>query len=323
MIVRWGLGALPDVLAETRGEKPLLVRSARWESLELPVVPVAIWDEVPSARIEDCVRTSAAAGADVVLAIGGGSAIDLGKAISAESGLPLLSVPTTYSGAEWTQGFGIRDPGRIMRGGGGGANTRGIVYEPRLTLTLPAAATVGTSMNALDHCAEALYSVGHTAEADEHALLGARLIADWLPRVVERPEDLEARTRLLEGAAEAGAALRVGMGLAHALAQTVGGAYGHPHGTLNGIFLPAVLRFNEPYASEPIRRFAKALGTDDPATRVEELAGLAGPTRLRELGVPREDLARLAEIAAGRPANRTNPHTATPEEIEPLLEAVW
>jgi maleylacetate reductase len=307
VIVRWGLDRLPAVLAEAGGERPLLVRSGRWAGLDLPLRPAAVWDEVPSARVAEAAATAADAGADVVLAVGGGSAVDLGKAISAETGLPLVSVPTTYSGAEWTRLFGVRDPGRIMRGGGAGANTRGIVYEPRLTLGLPPETTVGTSMNALDHCAEALYSTGHAPEGDIHALAGARLIAEWLPRVVRRPDDLAARTKLLEGAAEAGAALRVGMGLAHALSQTVGGAYGKPHGTLNGIFLPPVLRFNEPYASHAIRRFADAIGADDPPARVEELAALAGPTRLRELGVPREDL----------------PHPATPEEIEPLLESVW
>jgi maleylacetate reductase len=321
VIVRWGLAELPSVLAELGVSGPLLVRSARWAGLELGVEPVAVWDEVPTERIADVV--AAARDADGVLAVGGGSAIDLGKATSAETGLPLVSVPTTYSGAEWTTMFGIRDPKRIMRGGGGGAQTKGIVYEPELTLALSAETTVGTSMNALDHCAEALYSPRGDDESREHALRGAALIAEWLPQVVARPQDVEARTRLLEGAAEAGAALRAGMGLAHAMAQTVGGAYGYPHGTLNGICLPPVLRFNEPYARESIRRFAGAIGADDPAARVEELAALAGPTRLRELGVPEEDLPRLAATAAGRPGNEANPHPATPEEIEALLRSVW
>ena len=117
MIVRWGLESLPDACAEAAVTSPLLVASPRWDSLELRVEPAARWREVPSDRIAEAV--DAARGADGVLAVGGGSAIDLGKAISAATGLGLVSVPTTYAGAEWTSYFGVRDPERRMRGGGG------------------------------------------------------------------------------------------------------------------------------------------------------------------------------------------------------------
>jgi alcohol dehydrogenase class IV len=239
--------------------------------------------------------------------------------------LPLVSVPTTYAGAEWTSYFGVRDPERRMRGGGGGARPAAIVYEPELTLELPAATTVGTAMNALAHCAEALYVQGHNPAADEHALAGARLIAEWLPRVVATPENLEARTELLRGACHGGAALAGSMlGLAHAMAQAIGGRYGLPHGTLNGICLPPVLRFNTPFAPDPVERFGVAVGDpDDPAGRVEALAALVGPTRLRDLGVPENDLPELAAAAAERGGNFANPKPASPDEIEQLLRDVY
>jgi maleylacetate reductase len=322
MIVRWGLGELPAVLEELGVRAPLLVASERWSDLELPVEVVGTWREVPSDRIGEA--AAAAAPADAVLALGGGSAIDLGKAVSSETGLPLVSVPTTYAGAEWTPYFGVRDPGRRMRGGGAGANLAGAVYDPRLTLDLSRATTGGTAMNALAHAAEALYARGHNPQADDHALAGARLIAEWLPRVLEDPHDLEGRTRLLEGAAHAGEALGGSMlALGHALAQAIGGRYGLPHGTLNGICLPPALRFNAELAPDAVRRFGEALGTDDAASKVEELAALAGPTRLRELGVPEEDLAELAAVAAERPGNAANPRPATAAEIEELLRSVW
>ena len=260
-----------------------------------------------------------------MLAVGGGSAIDLGKAISAATALPLVSVPTTYAGAEWTSYFGVRDPERRMRGGGGGARPTAIVYEPELTLALPAETTVGTAMNALAHCAEALYVQGHNPTADEHALAGARLIAEWLPRVAASPLDREARTELLRGACHGGAALAGSMlALAHAMAQAIGGRYGLPHGTLNGICLPPVLRFNTQFAPAAVTRFGEAVGEPrDPAARVEALAALAGPTRLRELGVPEDDLPELAVSAAERGGNLANPKPASPDEIDGLLRDIY
>ncbi len=323
MIVRWGLDSLAEACAEAGVSSPLLIASPRWESLELRVEPIAVWREVPSDRIAEAV--AAARGADAMLAVGGGSAIDLGKAVSAATGLPLVSVPTTYAGAEWTSYFGVRDPERRMRGGGGGARPTAIVYEPELTLGLPAETTVGTAMNALAHCAEALYVQGHNPPADEHALVGASLIAEWLPRVVAAPQELEARTELLRGGCHGGAALAGSMlALAHAMAQAIGGRYGLPHGTLNGICLPPVLRFNAPFAPAAVARFGEAVGDpDDPAGRVESLAALAGPTRLRELGVPEVELPGLAADAAGRGGNLANPKPASPDEIEQLLRHVY
>jgi maleylacetate reductase len=323
VIVEWGLDSLADACAAAGVSSPLLVASARWASLELAVAPTARWEEVPSDRVADAV--AAAGGTDGVLAIGGGSAIDLGKAISAASELPLVSVPTTYSGAEWTSYFGVRDPERRMQGGGGGAHPAAIVYEPELTLDLPPETTVGTAMNALAHCAEALYVQGHNPAADEHALAGARLISEWLPRVVDQLRGRDARTELLRGASHAGAALAGSMlALAHAMAQTIGGRYGLPHGTLNGICLPPALRFNTAYAPEAVRRFGVAIGApDDPAGRVETLASLAGRNRLSELGVPEADLPELASDAAQRYGNRANPKPATPTEIEALFREIF
>jgi maleylacetate reductase len=307
VIVRWGLAALPEVVPG----RYLQVASGRWRDLGA----AARWTEVPSERVGD----AAALAHECVVALGGGSAIDLGKAISARAGVPLVSVPTTYAGAEWTPYYGIRDPDRRAVGGGGGANLHAVVYEPELTVDLPRDVTVGTAMNALAHCAEALYVQGHNAEADEHALRGARLIGEWLPRVVDAPRELEARTELLRGACHAGQALGGSMlALAHAMAQAVGGRYGLPHGTLNGICLPAALRFNEQFAPDAVARFRDAVGRE-----VTELAALGGPTQLRDLGVPEGDLPELAAAAAGRPGNGANPRPATPDEIEALLRSVY
>ena len=319
MIVRWGLEELPGLLAELGIERPLLVASPRWSP---PVDVVGTWSEVPSDRIQDA--AAAVAGADGLLALGGGSAIDLAKAISVETGLPLVSVPTTYSGAEWTPSFGIRNPAKLMKGGGSGAHLAGIVYDPSLTLDLPRAETVGTSLNALAHAAEALYVKGRNEEGDREALTGAALISEWLPRVVDNGHDLEARRALLEGAMHGGAALAAaGLGLGHAMAQALGGRYGLPHGAMNALALPAVLRFNQPVAAAEIARFGEAMGTDDPVGRVEELARLGGYERLRDLGVPEDELEALAEAAAARAGAQANPRPASPEDVAQLLRSIW
>ena len=196
-----------------------------------------------------------------------------------------MSVPTTYSGAEWTTSFGIRNPGRLMRGHGSGAHPAGIVYEPKLTLDLPRGASGGTAMNALAHCAEALYVEGHNPEADRDALEGARLIGESLPSVLEDGHDLETRTTLLRGAMHAGVAFgSAGLGLAHAMAQAIGGRYGIAHGAANALCLPPALRFNEPVAGDEIARFAEALGTDDAPSA---LRGARAPLGLRAPARPR------------------------------------
>jgi maleylacetate reductase len=315
VIVRWGLSELPKVLAQLEVKEPLLVASERWAGTNLGIRTSARWTEVPSDQV-----AAAAEHADSgVVAVGGGSAIDLAKAISAEAGVPVVSVPTTYAGAEWTPYFGIRDPERKMRGGGSGARLGGVVYEPNLTLSLPRAETVGTAMNALAHCAEALYVRGHNPEADEHALQGARLIGEWLPRVVDDPEDLLGRTRLLQGAMHAGMALGGSMlALGHAMAQALGGRYGLPHGAMNALTLPAALRFNEEVAPEAVQRFREAVGTD-----VEELARLGGFERLHDFGVPEEDLREIAEATVVRQGARANPRLVDIDKVEELLHNIY
>jgi maleylacetate reductase len=320
VIVRWGLDSLNPLLAELRIELPFLLASDRWA--DLPIRSAGRWAQVPTDRIPEI--AAAAAEADGLLAVGGGSAIDLAKAVSAETGLPVVSVPTTYSGAEWTDFFGVRDPDRRMRGGGSAAQPAGIVYEPRLTLDLPREQSGGTALNALAHCAEALYAAGRNDEGDRAALEGARLIGEALPTVLEDGHDLQARTTLLEGAQHAGAALAsAGLALGHAMAQALGGRFGIPHGAANALCLPPALRFNEPVAAAEIARFGEALGADDPATRTEELARLSGIERLRDLGVPEEGLGEAAEATVVRAGARANPRPATAEEVLGLLRAVW
>jgi len=324
VIVRWGLDSLPSVLDQVGASRPLLVTTERWRDLDLPAASAfyGVEAHVPSGSVERA--TEAVDGADGLLAVGGGSAIDTAKAVSAATGLPVVSVPTTYSGAEWTPGFGVRDEERRVKGGGGGARVEGVVYEPELTYGLPPAETGGTALNALAHCAEALYVRGRNDEADAEALAGATLISGSLPLVLGDGSYPKGRRNLLEGAMHAGAALAgAGLGLGHAMAQAVGGRYGIAHGAANAICLPPALRFNSEVAAEEIARFGEAMGRHDPIGRVEELARLSGFTLLRHLGVPRDELGALAEAAAQRGGAKANPRPTSSEEVLALYESVW
>jgi maleylacetate reductase len=319
VIVRWGIDKLGGLLGELGIERPLLVTTPRFGDLGLPVAARFSGVQRHSPLEIVSAATAAATGADGLVGLGGGSAIDTSKAVSAATGLPLVAVPTTYAGAEWTPYYGMRDPARRLKTGGSGAHTVAVVYEPTLTLGLSREETVGTAMNALAHCAEALYA-GECSDAS----LGAELIARWLPVVVSDGGDLEARTGLLEGAMHAGMALAArGLFLAHAMAQALGGRYGLSHGAMNAICLAPALRFNEELVPEAIASLGISLGADDPATKVEELARLGGFERLRDFGVPESELPDLAVATAVRPGAQANPRAASAEDIEALLRSVW
>ncbi len=315
MIVRWSLEDLPAVLAEVGIERPFLIASPRWKKLDLP--HVEWWAEVPSHRLE------VPGVADGILAVGGGSAIDTGKFASAQSGKPVVHVPTTYSGAEWTTFYGIRSPDRVIQGGGAGAHPVALVYDVDLTLDLPREVTAGTALNALAHCAEALYVKGHNAAGDEQALAGAPLIAMALPRVLADPGDRAAREELLRGAAHAGHALALtGLALGHAMAQALGGRYGIPHGAMNALCLPPALEFNRALVPDEVARFGEAIG-GDAVERARELALLGGFQRLRDYGVPNDELPEVAEAASRRAGNLANPRPATASEILSVFETIW
>jgi maleylacetate reductase len=319
VIVRWGLDALGPLLRELGCDGPLLVTSARFGELDLPVAARFTGVRRHSPLDTVSAATAAAAGADGIVGLGGGSAIDTAKAVSAATALRLVAVPTTYSGAEWTFYFGMRDEARGLKTGGSGAHTAAVVYEPLLTLDLPVGETVGTALNALAHAAEALYD-GDSEDATE----GARLIGGSLEAVVRDGHDLDARTALLRGAFHAGRALgERGLFLGHALAQALGGHYGLPHGAMNALCLPPALRFNGPAVPRAISALADALEVADAPARVEELARLGGFERLRDLGVPEEDLPSLAEEAAARPGSRANPRPVTAADAEGLLRSIW
>ena len=338
-IMRYGAGSLEElaeVCAETGIERPLLVTTRRGAASagELPVVGVydGVLPHVPVETVREAAARATERDADGLVGLGGGSAIDTCKAVVAELAehgrdpLPqIVTVPTTYAGAEWTSFYGLLlAPGR--KGGGSDPRVTPIaaIYDPVLTLDLPLDATVGTSMNALAHCAEAYYHPAASERAPRHADTGATAIGHALPIVVERPDGIYGRSRLQEGAHRAALALaESGVCLAHAMAQAIGGRYGVPQGAANAVCLPVALRFNAEIVPEAVSRFATALSTDDAPARIEELAALGGFGRLRDLGVPEDELGALAAAIVARAGAQVNPRAATTDDVQGLLRSVW
>jgi maleylacetate reductase len=338
-VIRFGAGAiesLGEVCAEVGVTRPLLVTTPRGAERAAGLDVVGVYDGVRSHVPVETVAAAAelvrATEADGLVGLGGGSAIDTCKAVVArlasENAEPLphvVAVPTTYAGAEWTPFFGMLvEPGRKSGGADPRATPVAAVYDPELTLDLPVDVTVGTSMNALAHCAEAYYHPERRPRAERHADTGATAIGHALPLVVAAPRGIYGRSRLLEGANRAALAIaESGICLAHTMAQVLGGRYGLPQGAMNAVCLPAALRFNVEAVPEAIARFGTALGTDDPAARVEELARLGGFERLRDFGIPEDQLDDVAAAIIERPGARINPRPATAVEVAGLLRSVW
>ncbi len=338
-ITRYGAGSLSEigsVCAEAEIGRPMLVSTRRGAGTagKLPVVGVyeGVRPHVPVDTVHEAASLARTLRADGLIGLGGGSTIDTCKAVVAELAddgyeplLRVVAVPTTYAGAEWTPYFGVM-LGLGRKGGGRDERATPIaaIYDPELTLGLPLEATVGTSMNALAHCAEAYYHPEAKRRAPRHADTGATAIGHALPLVVERPHGIYGRSRLLEGAHRAALALaESGVCLAHAMAQGIGGRYGIPQGAANAVCLPVALRFNAAVVPEAVERLATALGTDDAPERIAELAALGGFGRLRDLGVPDDDLGDLAAAIVARPGAQVNPRPATVVDVAGLLRAVW
>jgi maleylacetate reductase len=263
------------------------------------------------------------AAADGLIAVGGGSAIGLAKAVAHETALPILAVPTTYSGSEATTIFGLSEGDRKMTARDAKVLPRTIIYDPDLTVGLPPAVTAASGMNAIAHCVEALWVPERTPATVAFATEGLRGFCRHLPRAVADGSDAQARGECLAASWLAGAALAAGNGLHHKLAHVLGG-YGLPHAETHAIILPHVTRFNlaSDAAAEARQRLAEALGADDPAGALEAmLAGFPIPQRLRDVGFDRgkiDDAA--AQIAA---LNITAPRPAGADEIRELLAEAY
>jgi len=271
--------------------------------------------------------------ADVVVSVGGGSAIGVGKGIALDA-IPLIAIPTTYSGSEMTPVVGITDRNesrkRVRRDPA--ALPRLAIYDPEVTLDLSPQLTASTAMNALAHCVEACYATDASPEVRSVALDGTRHIVRSLPLCVARGDDLDAREDLMQGAYLAGLSIgNATMALHHGLCHVLGGRTGVAHGVLNAIMLPHVMRFNADAAPDAMSAIAEAMGagarTRDADASAREtfalLESLPVPKRLRDAGVPAEVLEQVAGEAAESPTVKANPKPVSEADLLELLRAAW
>jgi maleylacetate reductase len=237
---------------------------------------------------------------DCLVSVGGGSATGLGKALAVRTGLPQLTVPTTYAGSEVTPVLGETDENGKTTRSAPEILPRAVLYDVELTLGLPVALSVTSGVNAMAHAVEALYSPDANPATDTMAVRALTLMSRALPRIVADPGDVEARSDALTAAWLAGICLgTVRMGLHHKLCHFLGGKYGMPHAATHTVLLPQVLAFNPAATPDVLGRIAGALGVRDAAAGLHDLiAGWGGPTSLRELGLAEDaaddDLLRAA-----------------------------
>jgi alcohol dehydrogenase class IV len=294
-------------------------------------------------------------GCDVLIALGGGSVIDAAKgvAILAANGgrildyegvdkatmplPPLVVVPSTSgTGADVSQFCIVTDTARgtkvtIM----GRALVPDItVIDPRLLTTMPEWLAAATGLDALTHGIEAFVSLGHNQLTDHHALRAVVMVTDNLVHTMERPNDMPARVLMAQAALEAGLAFTNAiLGAAHAMSHQVGGLLDLPHGVINGILLPHVIRFNAEADPAPFATIAACLGVADRrapageaalalADRIQRLAADVGvPRGLADIGVRDEDVPRLASTALHDACMSTNPRPADEAQMQALFRA--
>jgi len=351
------------------GRRPFLVTDAgvRAAGLAYGVMKAlgkacaGVFDEVPQDTgvhvVEKAAELARSCGADGVVSLGGGSVLDTGKGLALllteggrladYQGFQMLTrrqafhvaIPTTAgTGSEATTVAVIKDHqarSKVLLFDAHLAPDVGLL-DPRLLVSLPPRITAFTGMDALTHAVEAVHSLQAEPFSDALALHAVRLIAGSLPACVERGQDLEARGRMLVAATLAGQAFTNAMVcVVHALAHTLGGRFGVPHGLANAILLPFGMEYNLESSAARYALVAEAFGVRQAGMGAEESARAAVeavrdlsarvglPRRLREAGVPRESLAEVADAALSDGSIVYNPRPADAASLAELLEAAW
>ncbi|MNO70375.1 1,3-propanediol dehydrogenase [compost metagenome] len=368
--VRFGVGRikeLPDLCRAQGIQRPLLVTDRGLASAPMTAdilaslqdagFGVALFSDLKpnpvEANLADGLAAYRAGQHDGVVALGGGSGLDMGKLIAFMSGqtrpvwdfedigdwwtradpqgiAPVIAIPTTAgTGSEVGRAGVLTDDRthtkRIIFHPG--MMPKVVISDPALTVGMPAKITAGTGMDAFAHCLEAYCAPGFHPLADGIALEGMRLVAGALNRAVHTPDDLDARADMLAAAAMGATAFQKGLGGMHALSHPVGALYDTHHGMTNAVFMPYVLQFNRPVIEEKIARIAAYLGLLPPGFEafldfvLELRAEIGVPHTLAELGVDDAQAELIAKMAVVDPSAGGNPRPLSEADTAAIFAA--
>ena len=262
-------------------------------------------------------------GADGLVAIGGGSAIGLAKAIALRTDLPQICVPTTYAGSEMTPVLGQTEAGRKTTQRSAKVLPETVIYDVELSHSLPVAVSVASGFNAIAHGVEALYAEHPNPLLMAVAEEAVRLMAHALPRIVIDPGGEAGRTAALEAAWLGGWSLaHGGSALHHRLCHILGGAFAMPHAETHTVLLAHVLAYNAPGAPEAMARLSEALGAPHPADALYDLGqSLGAPFALKALGLERSALDEV--VAAVIAQGGWNPRPLEAASLKRMLARAW
>ena len=334
--VRFGAGSVSRIAdeAEALGLKRLIVISTEHQSEQADQIAslldsrsAGIFDgaamHTPIEVTDRAMEIVKERNVDGLIAVGGGSAIGLAKAIALRTDLPQIVVPTTYAGSEATPIIGQTENGHKTTQRTLKVLPEVIIYDVELTLSLPVAMSMTSGFNAIAHAAEALYARDANPLVSLMAKEGIASLLKGLILVHGDPERLEGRSLSLYGAWLCGVCLgSVGMALHHKICHTLGGSFDLPHAETHAIMLPHTLAYNLSSAPEAESALAQVVGRPDPAVALYELAArLNIPRRLMDIGMPHEGIARAAELAVSNPYD--NPREIDETSIADMLERAW
>lgn len=368
--MRFGVGRiaeLADVCKSLGVARPLIVTDPGLASLPMVAEALAatqaaglasaVFSDIkpnPVGRnVDDGVAAYRAGDHDGVVAFGGGSGLDTGKAVALMAGQsrpiwdfedvgdnwtradagaipPIVAVPTTSgTGSEVGRASVIanEETHRKLIIFHPKMMPSSVICDPALVAGLPPHITAATGMDALAHCLEAYSAPSYHPMADGIALEGIRLIRDWLPRAVDDGGDLEARSHMMSAAAMGATAFQKGLGAIHSLSHPVGAIYDTHHGLTNAVFMPYVMQFNRPAIEERMERLARYLGHENAGFSsvfdwVLELRNRFGvPHTAAELGVEESRVEEISIMAEADPSTGGNPVPAGAAEMRKMLEA--
>jgi alcohol dehydrogenase class IV len=259
--------------------------------------------------------------ADGFVVVGGGSPIGLAKAAAATTKVPYIAIVTTYSGSEMAANWYAGPADNRISGRDRAALPATAIYDPALTLDLPARTSAASGMNAMAHAVESLYGIDTNPVVQAMAEEAVRILGSSLPRVVQNPRDIAARSDALYGAWLA-ANFRAEVGLEHAIAQRVRQWFNLDHAHTHAVATPYAIGFNSAAASEAMARIKRALGVADAARGLYDLNVRLGlPTGLKGLGMREEDLAKAVDIVAA--VKITHPRPVSKADLAEVIRQAY